>query len=38
MNIDGLPVHVMPTQPLDRNQRIYREEHPDYVPHTSRGR
>ena len=38
MNIDGLPVHVMPTQPLDRNQRIYREEHPGYAPHTSRGR
>lgn len=34
---EGLPIYVIPMTTFARSQRIYREEHPDYVPRSSRG-
>jgi hypothetical protein len=32
----GLPIYVIPLTTLERSQRIYREEHPDLAPRSSR--
>ena|SRR5579883_3006592 len=34
---EGLPIHVVPLTTPKRSRRIYLEEHPEYVPRTSRG-
>ena len=34
---EGLPMHVIPLRTPERSMRIYREEHPEYVPHSLRG-